>query len=94
MKQTNTKSDGRNCICINHCCNVNYSRVYSAPSLVCLATLVAPSGIALIGIRGVGSKYSWRRIEVVAFVLVSLLVGPINGNGDNLGIFLAKYLPW
>lgn len=47
----------------------------TVPFLSLLATLVAPSGIALIGIRW-GSKYSCAA-SVVAFVLVSLLVGPL-----------------
>ena len=47
----------------------------TVPFLSLLATLVAPSGIALIGIRW-GSRYSCAA-SVVAFVLVSLLVGPL-----------------
>mgnify|MGYP000993459098 FL=1 len=47
----------------------------TVPFLSLLATLVAPSGIALIGIRW-GSRYSCAT-SVVAFVLVSLLVGPL-----------------
>lgn len=47
----------------------------TVPFLSLLATLVAPSGIALIGIRW-GSKYSCAA-SIVAFVLVSLLVGPL-----------------
>ena len=47
----------------------------TVPILSLLATLVAPAGIALIGIRW-GSRYSCAA-SVVAFVLVSLLVGPL-----------------
>ena len=47
----------------------------TVPFLSLLATLVAPSGIALIGIRW-GSKYSCAA-SIVAFVLDSLLVGPL-----------------
>ena len=47
----------------------------TVPFLSLLATLVAPSGIALIGIRW-GSRYSCAA-SVVAFALVSLLVGPL-----------------
>lgn len=47
----------------------------TVPILSLLATLVAPAGIALIGIRW-GSRYSCTA-SVVAFVLVSLLVGPL-----------------
>ena len=47
----------------------------TVPFLSLLATLVAPAGIALIGIRW-GSRYSCAA-SAVAFVLVSLLVGPL-----------------
>ena len=47
----------------------------TVPILSLLATLVAPAGIAIIGIRW-GSRYSCAA-SVVAFVLVSLLVGPL-----------------
>ena len=47
----------------------------TVPILSLLATLVAPAGIALIGIRW-GSRYSCAA-SAVAFVLVSLLVGPL-----------------
>ena len=52
----------------------------TVPFLSLLATLVAPSGIALIGIRwGIRARFPFSR--------------SINGNGYHLGIFLAKYLP-
>lgn len=47
----------------------------SVPILSLLATLVAPAGIALVGIRW-GSRYSCAS-SIVAFILVSMLMGPL-----------------